>query len=112
MPTTLDCQTCGACCFSPWTGQGYVRLYNLDLARVHGRGLPVIHQLQDGDSPEVVPKLATKLVPAGRVCIAFEGEPGAACQCTIYTDRPNACRQVEPGSFTCRESRQRFGLPV
>src|SRR5262245_11107537 len=109
-----DCQTCGACCFSRWTGEGYVRLYEPDLDRLRPLSLPVIYQTQgDGDPPEVIPKLGTKVVePGGRVCVAFEGRVGEACGCVIYPLRPGPCRRFEVGSSLCQEARQRMGLPT
>ncbi|MCB1927711.1 MAG: YkgJ family cysteine cluster protein [Rhodocyclaceae bacterium] len=52
-----------------------------------------------------------------RRCIALEGEIGAAVACTIYENRPNACRDF-PVFFAdgtpnprCNELRAEFGLP-
>lgn len=113
MSDVYDCQTCGACCFSPWTGDGYVRLYDIDLERLRESGLPVIHQEQGGDPPEVVPKLGTKIVdPGSRGCVAFEGRLGESCTCGIYELRPEACRKFPPGGALCKQARQRMGLPV
>src|SRR5438876_972247 len=91
-----DCQTCGACCYSPWTGDGYVRLYDIDLDRLDGSGLSIILQDQGelGDLEEVLPKLGTGFDDQGRrTCIAFRGLAGKQCSCTIYADRPEACRR-------------------
>ena len=109
-----DCQTCGACCASHWNGDGYVRLYDMDLARLDGMGLPILQQEQGyGDPPEVIPKLGTRFDDHGqRVCVAFQGSIGGACACGVYEQRPEACRRFESGSTLCREARQRFGLPL
>lgn len=113
MADVYDCQSCGACCFSPWTGDGYVRLYNLDLGRLGGR-FPAVYQEQGyGEPPEVIPKLGTRIDEhGGRVCVAFEGRGGARCACGIYPSRPEPCRRFEAGGRLCREARQRLGLPV
>jgi Fe-S-cluster containining protein len=112
MVDTYDCQTSGACCFSPWTGDGYVRLYDIDLDRLQAISLPVIFQEQGyGDPPEVIPKLGTKDDGlGGRVCIAFEGRAGESCGCGIYTSRPEACRRFEVGGLLCQQARRRMGL--
>ena len=108
----FDCQTCGACCVSPYTGDAYVALDDDEATRLTLAQLPVILQRQGGDSPEVVPKLATKLsANAMNVCVALEGIAGSRCGCGIYEARPNACRQFEAGSKVCREARRRIGLP-
>jgi len=109
-----DCQSCGACCQSPWRGDGYVRLYDIDLDLVKATGLPIIEQVQGyGDPPEIISKLGTLIDAEGRrSCAAFAGTVGASCACTIYGQRPNACRRFEAGGSLCRESRRRYGLPV
>jgi Fe-S-cluster containining protein len=107
-----DCQTCGTCCHSPWTGDGYVRLYEEDEERLRPYSLPVIDQPQ-GNPGEFVRKLGTMFDTSGRrVCVGFTGTPGESCACRIYADRPFACRHYEVGGVLCRESRERFGLPV
>jgi Fe-S-cluster containining protein len=109
---SYDCRACGACCHSPWTGDGYVRLYEVDLQRLRSTKLPVIQQVQGGDPGDVIPKLGTRVDESdGRVCVAFEGRAGHTCGCTIYHRRPQACRQLEPGSAGCREARVRMGMP-
>jgi Fe-S-cluster containining protein len=93
-----------------------VRLYDIDLQRLEGTGLRVIHQPQgsNGSEPvEIIPKLAIRLDDQGhRVCAAFEGQLGGPCACGIYERRPEACRRFEPGCTLCREARQRQGLPA
>jgi Fe-S-cluster containining protein len=114
MIAPYDCQTCGACCFSPWTGDGYVRLYDLDRERLEPLGLPVVLQTQGyDDPPEVIAKLGTKSdEQGGRVCVAFEGRAGQACACGIYAARPEACRQFEVGGLLCQEARRCKGLAL
>lgn len=107
-----DCQTCGACCASPWTGEGYALLYPNDVARLDGLGLPVF-QMTQGDGDDAITLLGTRVDgQARRVCVAFGGEVGGACACTVYEARPAVCRDVEPGDGACRDSRRRFGLPI
>lgn len=111
---SYDCQTCGACCHSPWTGDGYVTLYEIDISRLSGTGMAIIEQVQGyGDSPAVIPKLGTRLDgDRQRLCQAFLGSIGATCLCTIYDQRPEACRRFEVGGSLCRDLRRRHGMPV
>lgn len=111
MTSVFDCQICGACCLSPWTGEGYVRLYPEDLARLSEDALPVFREESDWDGPEGIVKLGTKRDAGGlRSCAAFEGGAAGPCSCSIYERRPNLCRQFEPGSELCLEARRRVGL--
>ena len=111
---SYDCQTCGACCQSPWTGDGYVTLYEIDLVRLAGSGLPIIEQDQSyGDSPDVILKLSTRIDDRGRrMCMAFSGTIGESSACAIYDHRPEACRHFEIGGSLCRDKRRQLGLPV
>jgi Fe-S-cluster containining protein len=49
-------------------------------------------------------------------CIALAGEVGTAVTCTIYANRPEACREFAPltiighGDAACNEARRRCGL--
>ena len=111
MNREFDCQTCGACCVSPYTGDAYVALDESEAARLALAHMPVILQRQGGDPPEFLPKLGTKLIADGtNLCAAFGGAVGSTCFCGIYEERPNACRQFEVGSKVCREARHRVGL--
>ena len=111
---SYDCQTCGACCRSPWTGDGYVTLYDIDLDRLAGSGLTIIEQAQGyGDSPDVILKLSTRFDEEGRrMCTALSGTIGQSCACTIYDHRPEACRRFAVGGSLCRDKRRQLGLPV
>ena len=111
MNREFDCQTCGACCASPYSGDAYVALTESEAARLTAARLPVILQRQGGDPPDVLLRLGTKLnVHATRVCAALEGVVGSTCFCGIYADRPGVCRQFEVGSRVCRETRRMMGI--
>jgi Fe-S-cluster containining protein len=115
MTTAYDCCRCGACCRSPWTGEGHVRLYEPDIERMERLALPIVILTQpgEGDQLEEVPLLTTKRDRDGlRICIAFAGDVGEACGCSIYEDRPFLCREFELGDTLCRQARQKAGLPV
>ena len=111
MNPEFDCQSCGACCVSPYTGDAYVALDESEADRLALAQLPVILQRQGGDPPEFVPKLGTKLSDDGtNVCAAFRGMAGSTCSCGIYQVRPNACRQFAVGGSACLEARRRIGV--
>jgi Fe-S-cluster containining protein len=103
-----DCMKCGACCASPWTADGYVYLYDIDIKRLKRTGIiPVVQQY--GDEP--VRKLPVMVNENGqRVCAQLSGTPGSTCKCTIYRRRPTACRTFKAGDVLCREARERLGL--
>jgi Fe-S-cluster containining protein len=90
-----------------------VPLEPVDLVRL----APFVHATlllpRGGASPERAPYLATKLLDGGRrVCVALDGAPGECCACTVYADRPEACRRYEVGGTLCRSARQWLGLPT
>jgi Fe-S-cluster containining protein len=43
-------------------------------------------------------------------CIALKGNIGQAVSCSVYADRPSACRDFEPGSEKCKQIREWAGL--
>ena len=115
MSTPYDCQSCGACCLSPWEAEGYVRLHDLDVERLRGTGLSILLEEQPGwdEQPEELVRLSTQLDKQGRrACVALAGCAGRSCACSIYDQRPDPCRRFEVGSLLCRQARQRLGLPV
>lgn len=108
LKTTLDCQTCGACCCNPDENraEGFVdyievrageRLYRKrdSLRRftvLNGRG-----------------ERHMKLLPRGRGeerCAALQGALGKRVTCLIYDDRLAGCRKVEAGSDRCLQYRR------
>lgn len=46
----------------------------------------------------------------GHRCIALTGTVGLSVGCSIYEDRPTACRAFTPGSTLCLEARASAGL--
>jgi len=100
-----DCLACGRCCHHPPYS---VRLDALDERRMGQRTLDIY--------TEVLAR-----APFSR-CLQNDGERCAALSlsvpglytCSIYEERPGACRSVEPGSAECLEARRcgclRFGL--
>jgi uncharacterized protein len=104
-----DCLTCGACCASPFVGEGYIQLNREEEQRLGRMGLPVL---------VVVPDPADRIVMLGtkyngqriRVCVALSGNVGKQVACTIYGDRPVLCRQFEAGSPECHQARRAMGI--
>lgn len=113
-PAGYDCLTCGACCASESPGEAYVRLTEADLVRLNGTNLRIVRYVeQDSDPVETSCSLGTKLDPNGRrVCVALDGCAGGENACSVYEQRPAACRRYEVGGYFCRQARQRFGLPL
>ena len=113
MDAPFDCQTCGACCLSPWDAVGYVRLDDIDARRLASVGLPVITEEQPGwdGAPETLLRLGTTRDDRRqRACAALGGTAGERCSCGVYDLRPDACRRFEAGSGLCRAARRGLGL--
>jgi Fe-S-cluster containining protein len=43
-------------------------------------------------------------------CVALTGEVGCNVGCSIYNNRPKACRAFVPGSALCYEAREAAGI--
>ncbi|HMQ22924.1 MAG TPA: YkgJ family cysteine cluster protein [Planctomycetota bacterium] len=108
MPTTFDCQTCGACCCNsdenraegyPWYVE--VEADSKLLARADLQRRYVVFD------PDAVPHL--RLDADGR-CAALLGRLGNKVRCSIYAQRPRGCRRVQPGDAACRRARRERGL--
>ena len=104
-----NCVDCGACCVSPFLGEGYIQLAEEEVARVRFLGLPVIDMLEDEEERIVL--LGTRINREGhRVCRALGGKIGRRVECSIYESRPSLCRQFEAGSPECLQARQAVGI--
>ncbi len=104
-----DCQQCGACCSKPGfvEGPSYAYLTRDEAKRMKRLRLSVLNE--DGTS-----YLGTRAGPDGKgpdVCVAFQGEVGGDCGCSVYSDRPRVCREFQVGSPGCLGARKRLGLP-
>jgi Fe-S-cluster containining protein len=105
---SFDCQECGACCVDYFGTAGYISLARDEPRRLRRLGLPVVSwhgQQLLGTRPHDGPVGKT-------CCVAFAGEVGKACTCTIYEDRPGECRRFEVGGPGCHFARREAGLPV
>ncbi|MEI6033534.1 MAG: YkgJ family cysteine cluster protein [Verrucomicrobiae bacterium] len=89
-----DCRKCGACCSMRWSWPVLRR------DRSDAAGIPRWMQC-DG-----LPLMRTN---NGR-CVALAGKVGSPVECSIYVDRPAACRAFVPGGMLCLEARKKFGM--
>jgi len=114
MSNDYDCLTCGACCASQSPGAGYVLLSAADIARLGGLSLPILESAeQDAELFQLNRQLGTRIDARGqKVCTALDGCAGGTNRCTIYEQRPDACRGFEVGGMLCRLAREAFGLPT
>ena len=102
-----DCQACGACCIHERSnGPAYVYLEVDEASRLKRLGLKVVQVAGDFFLG------ARTRADGHRACVAFRGEVGRFCTCSIHDVRPNICRQFDAGDEPCREARARLGLPV
>jgi Fe-S-cluster containining protein len=82
----FDCQTCGACCGVP-AQFAQERVKRRDLRSNTG-----YVEWVDG------------------MCTALEGKMGEACSCAVYEDRPQGCRELQPGSVWCHVARKAWDV--
>ena len=103
-PSTLDCRTCGACCYGDemWIHVmapdddrlGDDRVRHLTVLTRHGRGY-----------------VARSMKMEGGRCVAFRDRlPDGGCGCSIYENRPDICREFEAGTPDCLAARRRRGM--
>src|SRR5262245_9130967 len=108
MSKAYDCLLCGACCASPFDGEGYIQVEPEDRDRLRSLALPVIEMEASG---ERLLLLSTRLDGQGkRVCRALEGKVGRRVACSVYEDRPHLCREFEAGTPECLAARRAIGL--
>lgn len=106
--TQGECTRCGACCSNPRenVAAGVREWVAIDPddgileSEVLRRRLVIVHD--DGE-----PHLRAE---ADGRCLALRGRIGVRVECSIYRDRPSACRIVEAGSAECLKARSDRGL--
>jgi Fe-S-cluster containining protein len=105
MIVPADCGTCGACCYSD--SASYVPLSPGDLQR-----------LQDASellALTFVENSQTYMRMLEGMCVALQQDKGRK-HCTIYSRRPEICREFAQASTECREAlvaiRRRTTRPV
>ena len=87
-----ECQICGACCFSD--SSAYVPLTAEDRARLATYPGVLVHEEAGGHY----------MVMRGGHCAALQ-VMGGRFVCSVYSARPDVCRELERGSPECREER-------
>jgi Fe-S-cluster containining protein len=87
----FDCKSCGACCCFKWSWP-VLRRDRLDAVNI---------------PKEMVRTDFPLMKTIDNRCIALDGKVGKSVCCKVYDDRPNSCRQFEPGSDLCREARKK-----
>jgi Fe-S-cluster containining protein len=94
---------CGACCCNPEENrrEGFGYWVEIEPRDAILRRSKLVARLVTHDD-EGVPHL--RLDDQGR-CVALRGKLGNAVRCSIYADRPRACRRVEAGSERCLQYR-------
>lgn len=112
METTLDCQTCGACCCNPDENraEGFVDYIEVRPGeRLHRKR----ELLRRFTVLNVRGERHMKLVHNGsgeERCAALQGALGRSVSCSIYDDRLAGCRKVEAGSRRCLQYRRERGI--
>jgi hypothetical protein len=93
----LDCQACAACC-----REGF------DSVAVG------VRESVTWQHPELVVRNGPRffLARSGGQCAALRERPDPPWSCAIYPDRPQACREVQPGDRRCLVARRRVGLSL
>jgi len=110
----LDCTKCGLCCLAGnWNDppMPFVELTVKDAKRIAklDRRLVVLNNRPPSGFTFQEPVELLLAVKRGR-CAALEGTCGKKVACTIYEDRPQACRRFETGSAHCLSFRRSRGL--
>jgi Fe-S-cluster containining protein len=93
------CLACGACC----------KTYRVSFywAEADERGLPAA--LVERVTPHVSCMAGTNA--AAPVCAALGTGDAGPLSCGVYGQRPEPCREVQPGDDKCQRARLRHGLP-
>jgi Fe-S-cluster containining protein len=89
-------------------GAEYVYLARDEAKRLKRWGLTVI-RVDGSEYLGTRPHAGAGEQPA---CVAFVGEIGRDCGCSIYAGRPRNCRTFEVGSRGCRAAREELGMSV
>lgn len=91
----FDCQSCGACC-----------AFSADWPRFALESDEQLARIPEGFRDDAKGRMRS----IGDRCAALTGEVGRHVACAVYEDRPNVCRDCQPGDDACREARAAYGL--
>ena len=127
-----DCMTCGLCCVATSDQEAFCDLDDADLERLSeavgdswikrnimfASTFDMIARRFDGGRHGADMAIKTKSLPIKSgplkgcescACVALKGVPMKKVSCSIYEDRPQACRvAVKPGDRTCLEIRRMY----
>jgi uncharacterized protein len=101
LPDVYECDGCGACCCT------YPIFASSDDAALEPR---ITGESQKLPAHLETPRWAYRLFPLpfhDRCCFL-----DLDCRCTVYSTRPQVCREFAAGSEPCQQARARKGLPV
>ncbi len=107
---THDCRTCGACCASLAEDRPTLAdVLPSDLARMSPRTVRLrVLREHDAHGTKTAWKQQVTGPFAGHkacVCSALRGSLLSRVSCGMYDERPDVCREFEPGSKRCKEVR-------
>lgn len=99
---TLDCLTCGACCFQR---PGTILISERDLVRFQRLNRAhILKHLEPGHFGQMSFSMSSQ------GCCVHHGTPGEPHACQIYEDRSDTCRDFQSGSPQCLEFRRDRGI--
>ena len=90
------CTSCGACCS-----------YDAEWPRFTLESDAAIEALPEALIAEDLRGMRCN----GVRCCALQGEVGVATSCGVYAQRPEVCRECQPGDDACTMARRHHGLP-
>jgi Fe-S-cluster containining protein len=91
------CTTCGACCS-----------YSAEWPRFSVEPDEALARIPEA----LVAENLSGMRCDGERCMALSGKIGEETRCTIYADRPQVCRDCQPGDEECHMARARHGMPL
>ena len=94
--SSSPCTTCGACCS-----------YSAEWPRFSTEDDEALARIPEA----LVAENLSGMRCDGERCMALDGKIGVATRCTIYADRPQVCRDCQPGDEECQMARARYGFP-
>ncbi|MCM2291855.1 YkgJ family cysteine cluster protein [Allorhizobium sp. BGMRC 0089] len=101
-PEIFDCQSCGACC-----------AYQADWPRFSLESDEQLAAIPEALVADDLSGMKFLTDAAGKIrCAALTGVVGQHVGCSVYTVRPQVCRDCMPGDPECHMARQALGFAV
>lgn len=105
--TQAECMTCGACCVNPPANaaEGFAKYIEVSPGDPILKRADLVRKfvVQDEEGQHL------RLDASGR-CLALRGRIGGRVSCSVYKERPTACRKLLAGSDECLRARAVAGL--